>query len=123
MSYIDTDTIFIRSISKQLLLVPLNVQYKYMYIFNLFCWCQTSNQTLTERIETVFNYLLLLLPAVEPSAWFQQHKYQPPPRPSPGCHEMSLHSCCFCWSETQLIVMMMMMTRECVPQLGMELDF
>ena len=61
---------------------------------------------------------------MEPSAWFQQHKYQPPPRPSPGCHEMSLHSCCFCWSETQLIVMMMMMmTRECVPQLGMELDF
>ena len=36
---------------------------------------------------------------------------------------MSHHSCCFCWSETQLIVMMMMMTRECVPQLGMELDF
>ena len=49
MSYIDTDTIFIRSISKQLLLVPLNVQYKYMYIFNLFCWCQTSNQNLQKE--------------------------------------------------------------------------
>ena len=31
MSYIDTDTIFIWSISKQLLLVPLKVQYKYTF--------------------------------------------------------------------------------------------